>query len=126
MPKPMKFWELVSAFREEPEILSEVLGKEKWRRQYHHLFLNFDSLVQIQDREALDAPVPLELSREIAKLFSGKFYYYPEKNIIRNADVDRIPDEQRIILSALEVHEKFGGSVIEEIFEYGSALVDKP
>jgi hypothetical protein len=123
MPRPMKLWEVMSAFRDRKDILAKVFGSARWRDDYGEIYQNFYELVSRQDRQVLDAPVPIELSREIAALYPAQFLFYPARGIVREASIDRLPDEQRIEMTALEVHDRFGSSVIEEILERSYAQV---
>lgn len=123
MPRPMKFWEVISAFRDMRDVLAKVFGSEKWRDEYLETYRTCDELVRHQDRQVLDALVPVELTREIAACCRTRFWFYPEKRLLREAVTDRLPDARRIDLTALEVHDRFGGSAIEEVPEYGSARV---
>src|SRR5262249_44721774 len=77
MPEPMRFWELVSAFRDWPDLLREVIAAEPWRRDYFGLHARYDELVERQDRDVLDAPVPLALSRAVAARCPQRFAYDP-------------------------------------------------
>ena len=121
MPRPMKFWEVISAFRDRKDILEDVFRGSKWRDQYWDIFLNFDTLVARQDRQVLDALIPLELSQEIADRYPGTFFFDPEEKSLRT-----VKNHQRCTeMTAREVHDRFGGSVLEEVFEYGSAYPEK-
>ncbi|MEK7324622.1 MAG: hypothetical protein AAB217_05130 [Chloroflexota bacterium] len=65
----------------------------------------------------------MELTREIAARSLLKFYFYPEQRILRKVQQDSFSKQQCIELTALEVHDRFGGSIIEEALEHGSAQV---
>ncbi len=128
----MKFWEVVSAFRDEPEILRAVFGSDKWRGDYLEAYLNLDKIVNRQDRQILDAPVPIELSREIAAQYPATYDLYPRHkhllydkpvSLLRGHAPEKMFKEERIELTALEVHDRFGGYAIEEMAEYGSCYV---
>jgi len=121
MSRPMKFREVVSAFRDREDILEEIFSSTKWQGDYWQIYKNYQRL----GREVLDAPVPIELSRAIAARYPVQFFFYPEKNLLREATIDHFPNDQRVKITALEVHDRFGGSIIEEVFEKGSARVDK-
>ena len=116
--RPMKFWEVVSGFgRRRPDILEEVFNSERWRKDYLGTYLNFDNLVARQERKILDAPVPIELSREVAARYDMTY------ELIGNVLRECRSASNAEVLTALEVHDRFGGAVIEEIQEFGSCYV---
>ena len=117
MPQPMRFWELMSAFRDWPDLLREVLASEPWRGDYLGLHARYSELVARQDRGVLDAPVPLGLSREAAARCPQRFAYDPVSRQLRLAGPGASGAAGPVELTALEVHDRFGGSVIEEVFE---------
>jgi hypothetical protein len=120
----MKFWEVVSAFRDEPDILATVFGGDRWRSEYHELYSHFDELVSEQRRDVMDMRLPLELTREIAaNCHKKRFWYDPTRQELRVADEVFLIPGRYIEMTALEVHDRFGGSMIEEVYEYGSAQV---
>jgi hypothetical protein len=126
MPRPMKFWELISAFRERKDLLEKVLSSSKWQGDYWKWYQDFAGLCERQDRQILDAPVPIELSREIAAQYrENLFHFRPEKGILQKAISQREPDDEYTEMTALEVHDRFGGAIIEEVFEKGSARVEE-
>ncbi len=120
--RPMKFWEVHSAFRDDTATLDEVFGSDKWRTAYFEAYSQFDDLVQKQDRAILDALLPLELTHEIAARYHKvKFHFSLRDRILRVARPGYIPGDDLLEMTALEVHDQFGGSVIEEVFERGLA-----
>ena len=120
----MKFWEALSAFRDDKETLDEVFGSDKWQAAYFEAYSQFDDLVRKQDRTVLDAFLPLELTHEIAARYhKTKFKFSPKDRILRAAREERVTGDDLLEMTALEVHDQFGGSVIEEVSEYGSAHV---
>jgi hypothetical protein len=130
--RPMKFWEVVSAFRDEREILEAVFSSDKWRNDYLTTYLAFDKIVDRQDRQILDAPVPVELTREIAAQYPATYDLYPTLkhplsqepvSLLRSHTSEKAFEEENYELTALEVHDRFGGYAIEEVAEYGSCYV---
>ncbi len=118
-PRPMKFWEVLSAFRSREDILRDVFSREEWRDVYLELYTNSAQLIRDQERSILDAPVPVELSREIASKFDERFVFDPRTRILQSSHpLTASPDGLK--MSALEVHDRFGGWVIEEVLESGS------
>src|SRR5262245_56547092 len=123
-PPPMKLWEAVSAFREFQSALTDVFGSERWRAPYGGTFSRLDELVRTQDRAALDSPLPIELTRELARRCDGfRFHFSPDTGWLRRATPGLAAEASVITLTALEVHDRFGGSVIEEVREHGSARI---
>jgi hypothetical protein len=122
--RPMKFWELVSSFREEPWAVLEVVSRPEWQEPYRRWLGAYNQLIDREDREVLDALVPEALSREVARLCSRRFAYSPLWGVVRESwpEGGRNPGPLED-LSALEVHDRFGGWVIEEIGEFGSMSV---
>jgi hypothetical protein len=120
----MKFWETLSAFREFPTALAEVFGSDRWSATYGDSFLRYAELVRTQDRATLDSHLPVELTREIARRCDGlQFYFSSDTCSLRRATPGLAADVGAITLTALDVHDRFGGSVIEEVLEYGSVTV---
>lgn len=116
----MKFWELISAFRSERDILEFILGKPQWKEFGDH-FKNFTSLVKEQNRTILDQQVPYELIKEVCQMSKLKFYLYDTN--LRSTKL--FGDDNFEELSSLEVFLRYGGECIEEVFEYGSMVVGK-
>ena len=117
----MKLWELVSAFREHRAIVREVLAGPRWRDPYLEHFDRFDSQVRSQDRGTLDEVLPTELTREVAALIPDRYVYDVSERVLRSAPTTS--DARGEVLTTLEVHDRFGGSVIEDVLEYGSARI---
>jgi hypothetical protein len=126
--RPMKFWEVISGFRDgtEAEIVRSVLGSPSWRDRYWEHLLSFDGLVDTQRRDVLDQLVPLGLTREICQRSPAKFVLWPTASNLR----EYLPrsyggNEQAKLpkLTILEVHDRYGPAIIEEIREKGSAYV---
>jgi len=126
MPHQMKFWEMVSAFRDQKTILERVLRSPRWQPDFWEKYQNFERLVERQDRQILDAFVPIELSREIAtECHELKFHFNSEKGVLHKLVSGRVPDGTHIVMTVLEVHDQFGGSIIEEVLEKGSANLEE-
>lgn len=122
----MKFWELTSAFREDQESLRAVLTSPRWFDPYGKWLAAMETIVAVQDRKILDRPLPLELSRELCQRCDTVFVLWPDETTLRCyqkrddgfSEHDSLPK-----FSAVEVHDRFGPAVIEEVSEYGSATV---
>ena len=119
-PRSMRFWELASVFRPPSTILREVLGRPEWRSTYGLSLQRLEELVEQQDREILDAPVPVELSRAVAAI-DDRTWSLQLGTLRLRTEHAGAPGER--VLSTLEVHDLFGGSVLEEVLDFGSARV---
>src|SRR6185295_11208527 len=82
-------------------------------------------LVRTQNRAILDSELPLELTREIAQRCDTLFCYSSETGLIRRLMPNLKPESGMVILTALDVHDRFGGSAIEKVLEHSSASVPK-
>src|SRR4051794_22211748 len=120
MPQQMKFWELTSAFRGWPEMVRQVLALPRWRDPYLRQYEHLNRLIDQQDRGVLDAPIPLELSREVAARCPTRFVFDPASRYVRQRLTESPLPAGLVQMSAVEVHDQFGGSLIEEVFEKGS------
>ncbi|HEV7240290.1 MAG TPA: hypothetical protein VGQ36_13710 [Thermoanaerobaculia bacterium] len=115
----MKFWELLSAFRSEGRNLESVLSHPRWSDPYAKWLQEGARLVSEQRRDVLDSPVPTELSRAVAAKSAMTFRLFRD-GYLRGSHSNGVPVEE---LTALEVHDRFGGSAIEEVLEKGSLRV---
>lgn len=118
----MKFWELISAFRSENDVVKVVLEKEIWHK-YKTYYDNFDIIVSKQDRSILDEVIPFELAKEVCEKSKLVFYLYKNENklLLKSSIFQSGTDFEP--LNAMEVLIRFGGKYIEEVLEYGSAFV---
>ena len=128
----MKLWEVASAFgRSHDDILRSVVCAEPWREQYCEVFSDLTAAIASQDRALLDQEMPLALTREIARRYPLQFQLYTSARcgdvfLLRLVPAP-IADMHETELSALAVHDRFGGAAIEEVQEYGSAwVIDRP
>lgn len=135
--KPMKLRELLSAFRSEEELLLSIFQQDNWREPFLGYYL--DRKHHLPKREILDMLVPLELSRQVCSNSKQLFFFKPaerqlftyatpkkkffEKITMRLSGIPVAPEEEVAVLTALDIHERFGGSIIEEVLEFGSATV---
>jgi len=108
----MKFWELISFFRDEESVLEGVVVQPKWKPY---------SDLRTQDRAVLDGEIPVELGREALAL-SEKRFGIDDQGWLRPTP---FPESVKLSqeLSALEAFDRFGGSALEEVFEFGSLKV---
>lgn len=118
----MKLWELLSIFRTESHILNAVFSAPQWQ-QFQTAYTQFSALIATQNRTMLDAEVPDALARAVASQSQLCFRYYPEMKLLRLVEPDFFPEQVSQELNALEVHDRFGGSCMEEVLEKGSCIV---
>jgi hypothetical protein len=123
IPRPMRFWELLSAFRSREDLLRDAFASRPWPEDYLSLYENRSQSIHQQDRGVLDAPVPWELSRSIAARFDQRFQFDPHDRTLRTGDSPRFASAAAIEMTALQVHDQFGGAYIEEVFESGSTRI---
>src|SRR4051812_16834048 len=110
--RPMTFWELVSAYSEYSEIMNAVLTAPQWKVHYASHLENWSALVNSQQRDILDQPVPLELTREICEKLSNLYVLWPDSTTLVQAEYYKHKDLPK--LTALNVHEHYGPAVFEE------------
>ena len=123
--KAMKLWEAVSAFHTCGSVLQDVFSSERWRESFSVSFSRFGELVHTQDRNMLDSYLPIELTREIAaRCPQLQFSLSKDGQLRRSMPEDELSGDVTM-LSAVDVHDQFGGSLIEEVLEYGSAKIPK-
>jgi hypothetical protein len=115
----MKFWELISAFREFEGDVAAVLSSPKWKQPFGEWNAQRSSLIQGQDREKLDSEVPDALVFEVASAVGDKLSLYLEDGWLRCRPLSA--HAQR--LSSLEIVIRYGGAVLEEALEHGLAQV---
>jgi hypothetical protein len=115
----MKFWELVSIMRGQPEDLENLLRDEKWT-QYACWYADLNRIVDEQDRGILDSAVPEELAFAAMERFRERFQ-------VRNGYLCGCPQGAALSgsLSALETYKRFGGTAIEDTLERGSAKISE-
>lgn len=121
MTAQMKLWEVISTFRDGSGTLANVMGSARWRDPYLGFLQQFDELVTDYRRDVLDSVVPIELSRELAARCKRLFYYSPQSGVLRGDH--HCYSSTDIQMTALEVHDRFGGSIIGEVAEKGSARI---
>ena len=124
MIRAMTLWEAVSVFRAEPEALDEVFGSDRWRPTYFPLYHRVAEAVRVSDRVLLDTRLPTELTREVAaRCHTLRFLYDPRQRVLHVAGCPTLLSGEQLEMTALEVHDRWGGSIMEEVLEFGSASV---
>jgi hypothetical protein len=117
----MKFWELTSAFRAEPDILKQVLSQNKWN-DYYRQYKRLDEIVKKQKRDILDEELPFELCYEVAERSNLEFWLsFDEKPQVLYNYRPNIEHMER--LSPSEILIRFGGDKIEDAGERSSTTV---
>jgi hypothetical protein len=111
----MKFWELTSAFRNEPNILNQVLGQDKWTK-YYNQYKRLDEIVLKQERHILDEELPFDLCYEITEKSKQEFWLsFKEQPQVLYSYRPDIEDLERLLPS--EILTRFGGDKIEDAHE---------
>jgi len=111
----MKFWELDSAFREEPKILRQVLKQRKWRNYYKH-YKNLDKIVKNQQRDILDEELPFDLCYEVAEKSKREYWLaFEQQPQVLYSYRPNIENLESLLPSEILV--RFGGDKIEDARE---------
>lgn len=112
----MKFWELTSAFREESNIIVQVLKQNKWKNYFDH-YKRLEEIIRKQQRDILDEELPFDLCYEVADKSNREYWlaFEVKPQVLYNYRPD-IEDLERLLPSEILV--RFGGDKIEEANEY--------
>jgi hypothetical protein len=110
----MKFWQMVSVWGrgKDAKRLLHQLENSEWIHPWGVAFQKFSDL----DQTACQAVVPLALSEFLARTDS-RSWFLDDAGWLRVSAVNS-PGEQ--MLTTLEVHNSYGGAVLEEVLEAGS------
>ena len=100
----MKFWELISAFREFENTVGEILSAPTWRQPFGAWYAEKNELIRNQDRAKLDSKVPEALVLQVAAAIGDQLVFYLEGSWLRTRAISG--NYQR--LSALDVVTRFG------------------
>lgn len=114
----MKFWQLISIARENPESIQEAAKNPKWEK-YLKWHDEFSMIVNDQDRAKLDEVLPEDFIKSV--LENIPIHLFISHGYLRTRCLDEA-DEQ---ISILNAYERFGGSYIDEVLEAGSVKVDE-
>jgi hypothetical protein len=112
----VKFWELGSVCRAEPQLMERLADNPAWAT-YLEWLRDFARIVNEQDRGKLDSPVPLAACKHV--LAGSRIRYFMSGGYLRMVRAG--PSDR--VLSAVEVLELYGGSLLEDVREYGLARV---
>lgn len=112
----MKFWELVSACRDERHLLDRLADRPEWT-EFHRWTRDFDRLVETQDRATLDCELPDEACRHVLR--ESRRLYYLSRGYLGTTPLGSTD----VVLSAVDAFDRYGGRVLEDVQEHGSVPV---
>jgi hypothetical protein len=100
--------------------VQQVFSGERWQRDYLALYEKYPHL----DGSDMNSLVPVELSREIAARCPLRFAFFPTSGYLVEAlPPFYCPGGHYVTMTAVEVHDRFGGSVLEEVLVKGCAVM---
>jgi hypothetical protein len=109
----MKFWQLVSIFRDDLPSLRNIL-REPARAHYLKWLGQFDELVRTQNREILDHTMPRDLILQAMQ--ASKLTFSVQNGYLRLGSAGTAIN---CSLSAMDVYTTYGPYAIEDVLEYG-------
>lgn len=112
----MKFWQFISVCEELNIQLSSIKLDKKWN-QFITWSIDFDAIVDKQDRSKLDYLVPSELCLQVFSTSKAVFYIsdgYLRKRALGESDTKVV---------ASEILKKYGGEKFEGMLEFGMVEV---
>ncbi|MCE9556839.1 MAG: hypothetical protein K8T91_26120 [Planctomycetes bacterium] len=111
----MKFWQLVSIFRDDESTLKQLFMNPEWK-QYLDWYNGYDGHVFKQNRQILDAEVSPSLAENAMRQCKLKFVVW--EGYLKMCDPKKkLPPDA---LDAIDVFKRYGGDAIEDTLEYGS------
>ena len=115
--RPMKLWEFEAVSRWSSVSIDSLVHSKEWNEPFGRYLDDFEALANVQDRDILDMPVPIELSRAACELYSDLVFAVDSLGNVRllTHSCSEPPG-----LSATFIHDEFGGAVIEDVLEKGS------
>jgi hypothetical protein len=113
----VKFWELSSVCRAEPQLMERLADKPEWAA-FLEWSRRMDEIVDEQDRGKLDAEVPDDARLHV--LNASHTTYFVSGGYLCSQSFS--PSDRR--LSAAEAFNLYGGRSLEDAREYG--LVEVP
>ena len=96
-------------------MLGEELRNPEWT-EFKEIHDNYTDIVNKQEKMKLNRIVPDELARAVVSKLKLRF-------VLRGDNLRLAPDGEEGDLSAMDVVDRFGGEVIEEVLEKGSFRV---
>ncbi|XDD53001.1 hypothetical protein AB3N62_10955 [Leptospira sp. WS4.C2] len=116
----MKFWQLLSVFRDHKEELKYTLINDAWKNPYLEWYVDFENIVKNQKRDILDFEIPIQLALEVAMLLGNKTFGFLSINgWLRSYK----SSENDIELTSYEIIDRFGLSVLEDVQEFGNTKI---
>jgi hypothetical protein len=112
----VRFWELISVCRAEPQLIGRLADKPEWAA-YLEWYRDFQRIVDEQDRTKLDAQMPDDACLHV--LSASKTRYYQSGGYLR---FRRFSPSDRV-LSPVDAFKLYGGSALEDAREYGLVQV---
>lgn len=109
----MKFCELYSICRQHERFFETALKRAE-DQTYFQWFQDIDEICKTQQRDKLDAKLPNSICVQALKNYPDKMFISGDR--IRSYRM-RDDDEE---ISYLDVYQKYGGPLLEEVLEKGS------
>ncbi len=116
----MKFWQLMTIFRDETKIIEDEISKKEWV-VYLDLYKNHEFIVRHQIRNLLDMKVDEVLIKNIGTK-SKKKIYCTSDNCTLYSYKNRDTDKEFTMSEAIDL---FDHDIIEEVFETSYALAKR-
>lgn len=113
----MRFWELVSVCRDEPGIVERLVDRPEWTG-YLEWYRGYRDLAYQQERDKLHAELPDDLC--VHMLRESRVEYYESDGHIR---VRRFGQDDDRTVTAVEILQRYGGSLLEDVLEAGLARI---
>jgi hypothetical protein len=107
-------WQLFSVARIDAGLIGRVAASRPSWKLYELAAENFDGLVQTQNRAVLDAIVEHEFVVAVLGQLQSNLYL-SSNGWLRSRRSD-VSDQE---ISVLEAYERYGGTVVEEVYEKG-------
>jgi hypothetical protein len=114
----MKLWQLMSIMDGEKALLRSIASSQTGWGQFVTWIDDFENLVRAQDRSKLDYVLPDDMVR-LALARSEKACFLDMDGWLRSRRMS--PDD--VLLPVLEIYQRFGGDLLEEVFDKGAVAV---
>src|SRR5262249_24880620 len=115
MSEHMKFWQLASVCRGQPQIpLATASHRAEWH-EYAEWYEQLDKLIRAQDRVKLDYELPDDYVRAVLQ-DCALTYFEGDDGWLRS--YRHAPGDRE--LSALQTFDKYGGPALEDAQEFGA------
>jgi hypothetical protein len=116
----MKFWQLLSIFRDEDSVLLSTFSQKKWKKYFDH-YREIESIVSNRRRDMLDAQIDNELLTEVGSKSKKVVFLSDSKNKIYSYE----NGSAKIKIPISKGIEMFPHDAIEEVFEKSESDVSK-